>query len=134
MADIVAYGELVLAGLDHCNDIVRRVICHFYLSPCGNSTHFESPTSVCKETCHQIGKMCGQEWESIVVLFELNRLALASDGMTFINCEDPGRHLKPLPYQCSNLNINREFIMLANQYIPSLMEYCSTLLISQLML
>ena len=112
--DIAAYGELLLAGLDNCN-VARRVICHFYLPPCGNSTHFELPTSVCKDTCHQVEKMCEREWESVVAVFKQNRIALEREGMTFIECEDPGRHLNPIPYQCSDLNISSEYILLPFQ-------------------
>ena len=97
MSDIIVMGPLLLAGLGRCYDAARRIICHFYLPPCGNSTIFELPTSVCKETCYAVQDMCGEEWENVVSMFE--------QRATFIECEDTGKHLNPLLYNCSDLGI-----------------------------
>ena len=105
MSDIITFGPVLLASLDRCYDAARRIICHFYLPPCGNSTLFELPTSVCKETCYTVQDMCGEEWENVVSMFEQNRLSIEPEGTTFIECEDTGKHLNPLPYNCSDLGI-----------------------------
>ena len=110
MSDIVLFGALLLRSLDRCYDVARRVICHFYLPPCGNSTHFAPPTSVCRNTCLTVAEMCGEEWDSVVALFDQNRIALQLDGTTFIDCADPGKHLYPIPYHCDDLNITGEIL------------------------
>ena len=101
MRDIIDFGPLLLSSLDRCYNAARRVICHFYLPPCGNSTTFELPTSVCRETCLTVQELCGEEWESVINMFQQNRLALEIEGTTFIDCEDTGKHLNPLPYSCA---------------------------------
>lgn len=108
MADTIFFGPLLLAGLDKCYDVARRMICHFYFPPCGNSTVFELPTSVCKDTCRAVESICGEEWDNVVKMFEQNRVVLELVGQTFINCDDPGHHLNPIPYKCTDLGITCE--------------------------
>lgn len=40
-----------------------RMICHLFLPRCGNSTHFELPTSLCSDACHQQSLICSARWE-----------------------------------------------------------------------
>lgn len=110
MKDIVFFGALLLDGLDRCYDVARQVICHYYLPPCGNSTHFEPPTSVCQETCREVEQLCGEEWENVVALFDQNRIALELDGTTFIDCADPGKQLYPVPHECKDVNITGNWL------------------------
>ena len=46
----------------YCIDSLLRMICHYYLPPCGNSTDFEPPTSVCSDACYLLSKMCPTHW------------------------------------------------------------------------
>ena len=109
MDDTIFFGPLLLAGLDKCYDVARRMICHFYLPPCGNSTVFELPTSVCKEACHAVESICGEEWDNVSRMFEQEHAALELVGQTFIDCDDPGRHLNPIPYECTDLGITCKY-------------------------
>jgi len=34
-----------------CREVAREVVCYFYYPPCGNSTTFEPPISVCQDEC-----------------------------------------------------------------------------------
>ena len=43
---------------DECTDPLLRMICHYYLPPCGNSAHFEPPTSVCEDACELQSEKC----------------------------------------------------------------------------
>ena len=106
MDNIIKFGPQLLANLENCYDIARQVICHFYLPPCGNSTHFEPPTSVCSDTCYQLRDLCPTEWDVIVDVFEQNRLILGADRLLFIDCEDTGAYLSPIPHCCSNAGVN----------------------------
>ena len=106
MRNIVRFGPQLLASLESCYETARRVICHFYLPPCGNSTHFQPPTSVCGNTCHQLRDLCPTEWDRVVETFEQNRIILEVDGFLFIDCEDTGQYLSPLPYCCSKAGVN----------------------------
>ena len=100
MKDIINFAPILLARLDKCYEPALRIICHFYLPPCGNSTSFELPTSVCEETCMRVQESCGQEWESVLEMFRQNRIALEIEGTAFIDCENTGKHLSPLPHNC----------------------------------
>ena len=106
MANVVKFGPQLLSSLESCYETARRVICHFYLPPCGNSTHFQPPTSVCSDTCKQLRDLCPTEWDSVVQTFEQNRIILEVDGLLFIDCEDTGQYLSPLPHCCSKAGVN----------------------------
>ena len=45
-----------------CMNSTIRMICHHYLPPCGNSTHFEPPTAVCSDACLLQSQMCHTHW------------------------------------------------------------------------
>ena len=87
-----------------CVDPFKRVFCHFLLPPCGNSTVFELPTSVCMETCKNVQELCSLEWEEILTYFEENYNFLRPRGLTFINCNNTGEYLNPLPHCCSDMS------------------------------
>ena len=81
---------------DHdCTLSTMRMICHYYLPPCGNSTHFEPPTSVCSDACHQQSQMCPFHWTFIE-----SRL-----GSNPLNCSYTDAVLNPLPHSCSDLGV-----------------------------
>ena len=91
---------------DECRDPAIQVLCHFFLPPCGNSTVFEPPTSVCKEACNYLREICPSEWEQVVAHFEANDDWLAPNGLHFINCSNTGEYLDPLPYCCSDVGVD----------------------------
>ena len=90
---------------ERCIDPAQRVLCHFFLPPCGNSTFFEPPTSVCMEACNYLAEICPFQWEQVVAYFEENDYRLRPDGLTFINCSNTGEFLDPLPYCCSDVGV-----------------------------
>ena len=45
-------GESPIAGDDEdCVEQVHRILCHYYLPPCGNATHHVPPSSICQKDC-----------------------------------------------------------------------------------
>ena len=103
MKDIIMFAPILLGSLDKCYEVARSIICHFYLPPCGNSTVFELPKSVCEDTCLQVQEACGEEWQRVLDMFQQNRIALEREGTSFIDCADPGKQLRPLPYNCTSM-------------------------------
>ena len=104
--DIAQYGPFLLESLLDCLEPAQRLLCHFYLPPCGNVTHFHPPTTVCSETCRAIFQLCPEEWASIEDRFRENDALINTEGLQLINCDFPGKHLAPLPHCCSNLGLN----------------------------
>jgi len=103
-----------------CYNPALRVLCHYYLPPCGNSTTFEPPTSVCTEVCSDLKEMCRDGWEFVVSTLEEGDLRLKAHGATFINCSNTGEYLDPLPHCCSDVGIGMRmsfsvFIELKNE-------------------
>ena len=76
---------------NECTDPFLRMICHYYLPPCGNSTHFEPPTSVCEYACELQSEKCH---------FFLDNFQHRLTGDQ-LNCSTS--ILDPLPHSCSNL-------------------------------
>ena len=99
--DIVRFGEYFLESFNDCYEQARRVFCHYYLPPCGNSTHFISPTSVCPNNCKQIDEKCPDEWDVLVNDF---KFVLESGITQIIDCNFSGEHLAPLPSCCEDYN------------------------------
>ena len=105
---------------ERCIDPALRVLCHFFLPPCGNSTFFEPPTSVCMEACNYLAEICPFEWEQVVAYFEVNDYWLRPNGLTFINCSNTGEYLDPLPHCCSDVGVNiRKFSGVRVLYVQS---------------
>ena len=100
------FGLSLLASLSECYETARRVLCHFYLPPCGNSTTFKAPSAVCSEQCNLISQLCPEQWAEVVNQFEINDVLVAAEGLRLIDCAFPGKHLHPLPHCCSDVGIN----------------------------
>ena len=112
--NLVEDASLILSLVpDKCLDPALRVLCHFYFPPCGNSTHFQSPTSVCIEFCNYLQELCPFEWGQAIAFFEENDSRLRPQGLTFINCSNTGEYLDPLSYCCSDVGLQiRMFIVI----------------------
>ena len=54
----------------------------------------------------RVQESCGQEWESVMEMFSV---ALEIEGTAFIDCENTGKHLSPLPHDCVALEHLCEF-------------------------
>lgn len=81
-----------------CTSSVISVLCHFYLPPCGNSVHFELPTSVCYNECEQLSQTCPDEWSLV-------QQKLKDEIVEEMTCSNARKLLDPLPHSCSNVGI-----------------------------
>ena len=91
-----------------CQDLMSRIVCNFYLPPCGNSiggSHL--PLSLCKEECEFVMDRCSNLW---VLVYQRT----IEQGLTVIDCNDTSRHFQELPTCCSDfgININGRFLKL----------------------
>ena len=92
---------------DACREPARRVLCYFYYPPCGNETVFESPREVCSDTCSFLrDDLCPVEWESATQHFNGIGDFVTSFGLNFIDCNDPGAFIHPLPHCCSDAGLD----------------------------
>ena len=92
---------------DDCREPARRILCYFYYPPCGNETMFESPKEVCRNTCMFLrDDLCPVEWESATQHF--NRIGdfVTRIGLNFIDCNDPGAFIHPLPHCCFDAGLD----------------------------
>ena len=90
--------ELFATHDKDCVDQVFRVVCRYYLPPCGNFTHPLPPTSICQEECAQVQSNCTETWQTTRVLLT---------PYPFINCDDTSELLFPLPNCCTGAGILR---------------------------
>ena len=99
-------ANIVIALLpEQCREVGTIVFCNFYLIPCGNSTVFQPPVSVCPELCfHLRNNVCASVWEQIVEHFRANP-ELERLGLGFIDCNNTGLILEPLPYCCTDAGV-----------------------------
>ena len=80
-----------------CAELLYRILCHYYLPPCGTIIQTFSPPSLCQKDCARVQSMCEGTWIAA-------ELAFGSDS--FINCSDTARSLHPLvPVCCTGINI-----------------------------
>ena len=79
-----------------CVDQVFRIICHYFLPPCGTVTNSLLPSSICWEECSQVQSSCQETWDLAKSIF-------GSDP--FIDCEDTADLLFPIPNCCTGAGI-----------------------------
>ena len=90
---------------EQCREIGIKLLCNYYFIPCGNSSAFQPPVSVCSEQCfHVRNDLCPNEWKLIVEHFR-NNPELVALGLAFIECNNTGLILEPLPYRCTDAGI-----------------------------
>ena len=81
-----------------CQELVLRVVCHYYFIPCGrNGTQFP-PTSICSEECSFVQSNCLSVFNAIEVILD-------DTGMDFIDCTNPASVLNPLPSCCTGVGV-----------------------------
>ena len=88
-----------------CLTEARKILCHYFLPTCGNSTVFQPPTSVCKEMCWHLQNLCPIAFDQLATYFRGNSAMLAPLGVTMINCSNTGEYVDPLEHCCSDLDI-----------------------------
>ena len=88
---------LQLSGDDEeCNDLIAKVVCHYFFAPCGTNG---LPLSVCPEECNYVQSTCEKVWTGVSV--SLHR---ATD-LSAINCNATDSHLRGLFPCCINASI-----------------------------
>ena len=103
--DIIATHDM------DCVDQVFKLMCHYYLPPCGNSTHFMLPPSLCEEECIYVKNGCRATWQAAAIVFT---------DPSFIDCDDTSHLLCPLPNCCTDAGIIRPES--TSTFIPSSMS------------
>ncbi|CAI8040127.1 Neurotrypsin, partial [Geodia barretti] len=82
---------------DLCVKQVLRVLCNFYLPPCGNSTHPVPPSSICQEECHMVQEKCQKTWDALYLAFR--------SVAPILNCNDTSSLLFPIPHCCTGAGL-----------------------------
>ena len=108
LSNFLADANIVVSLIsDACREPARRVVCYFYYPPCGNETVFESPREVCSDACLFLrDDLCPVEWESATQYFNGNMDFITRFGLNFIDCNDPGAFIHPLPHCCSDAGLD----------------------------
>ena len=91
---------------DACREPARRLLCSFYYPPCGNATRFEPPKEVCSDTCLFLRDFCPTEWELATQFFNDDIDTNIPHGLNFIDCNDPGAFIHPLPHCCFDAGLD----------------------------
>ena len=74
---------------EYCVREIFRVLCYFYLPPCGNSTHLAPPPSICQEECHTVQRECNTTWNTVFKNLD-----------PILECSDTSMLLFPVPHCC----------------------------------
>ena len=111
---------------EECMDEARKILCHYYVPTCGNSTAFRPPTSVCQDVCEHFRNLCPLEFMQLMEHFETNADFLAPEGLTMINCSNTGEFIDPLQHCCSDLDIEirkwlQRHLYPSNNYVCNLL-------------
>ena len=79
-----------------CRDKIYRIICKYYLSPCGTVSAQLSPSSICPEDCSAVQMECPAAWEAA---------QLGLKDYNYISCDDTSAFLFPLPNCCTGIGL-----------------------------
>ena len=82
-----------------CRDQMFRIICKYYLSPCGTVSSQLPPSSICPEDCSAVEMKCPAAWEAA---------QLGLKNYNFISCDDTSAFLFPLPSCCIAVVVQNE--------------------------
>ena len=86
---------------ERCREAARKAVCYFYYPPCGNSTTFQPPKSICQDECLYVkDTLCPVEWALAQDHFQNIPNLLNSYNLHFINCSNPATYIEPLPRCC----------------------------------
>ena len=85
---------------EDCIKMMYRVLCHYYLPPCGNTTHPAPPSSICQEECQMVRDKCKDTWNAaLVVLYKL-------EIKPIIDCSDTSNVIFPIPHCCTGAGLS----------------------------
>ena len=91
---LITHNIILENGGISCRDLIYRIICNYYLSPCGTEI---PPSSICPEDCFAVQMECPVAWKIAKLGFK-----------EFISCDDTSALLFPLPNCCTGLGIQDE--------------------------
>ena len=95
---------------NNCRSAATRGLCYFYFPPCGNSSHFEPPRSLCVSVCRYLTEnICQKEWADALQHFDSVKFLLVSQQLDIINCSNPGGPLEQFPHCCSNIGVEEYY-------------------------
>ena len=79
-----------------CLNLIQRVICLYYLIPCGTIGTRLPPSSICQEECFEVQSSCPAGWQNV---------QLGLNDFQFIICDNTAASLYPLPNFCTGAGI-----------------------------
>ena len=100
---------------EDCIKMMYRVLCHYYLPPCGNTTHPAPPSSICQEECQMVQDKCEDTWNAaLLALYKM-------DIKPVIDCSDTSNLLFPVPHCCTGAGLGMTTVTLHNNIhvVPS---------------
>ena len=84
---------------EECNDLISKVVCHYFFAPCGANGLLHLPLSVCPEECNYVQSACERDWSSV------NGLLHRATHLDMIICNATDNHLRDLSLCCVDANI-----------------------------
>ena len=91
-----SFDNLLASHDEQCVEQVLRVLCHYFLPPCGKITNTIPPFSLCQEECAYVQSTCRATWQAATLAFNTEQI---------INCSDTSNLLLPLPNCCTGAGI-----------------------------
>ena len=86
----------ILSGVDGgCNELISKVVCHYFFAPCGANGLLHLPLSVCPEECHYVQSACEHKWNIMNSLLNNAELGI-------VNCNRTGNLLQGLSPCCTD--------------------------------
>ena len=64
----------VLSDDGECDDLISRVLCHYFFAPCGANGQLHLPLSVCPNECHYVQSACPVLWRRVNSLLDIANL------------------------------------------------------------
>ena len=107
----------VVSGDDEeCNNLIAKVVCHYFFAPCGANGLLHLPLSVCPEECHYVKSACANEWMIVNDLLENAQLGS-------INCNTTGALLQGLDPCCIDAEIEMKSTLSRSYILFNILIY-----------
>ena len=88
---------------EDCIKMVYRVLCHYYLPPCGNTTYPAPPSSICQEECQMVHKKCRRTWDAVLLILHIGGIK------PLIDCTDTSELIFPVPHCCTGAGLGLSY-------------------------
>ena len=90
---------------EDCIKMMYRVLCHYYLPPCGNTTHTAPPSSICQKECHMVKDKCQRTWDAALLILHIG------DIKPVIDCTDTSKIIFPVSHCCTGAGLGLSYCM-----------------------